>query len=59
MTLAPELAGDINREWLSDGSGEWELTDGNLALEAAGAPSARIRRPGARPCLANVRFATS
>jgi hypothetical protein len=35
------------RDWTLDGSGEWRVTDGVLALAKEGTPAGPIRRPGA------------
>jgi glucose/arabinose dehydrogenase len=55
VTLRPDLTDDdqrtlgedFEREWISDGSGSWRLSDGKLVLGRAGGPSGAIRRPAA------------
>ncbi len=56
MTVRPELTGDFDEEWRSDGSGEWEVADGALMLTAAAVPGGAIRRPGAIALLRDRAF---
>jgi glucose/arabinose dehydrogenase len=56
LTVRPELTGDFDEEWLSDGSGDWEVADGTLALTTAPVPEGPIRRPGAIALLRDRSF---
>jgi glucose/arabinose dehydrogenase len=56
ITVRPLLTGEFDDEWLSDGSGVWEVTDGNLVLSTAPVPGGPIRRPGAIALLRDRSF---
>jgi len=45
-------------EWTIDGSGQWEVKDGLLALVKAGVPAGPIRRPAGLAILKSDPFAT-
>lgn len=57
MTVRPDLTGDFDAEWRSDGSGGWEVAEGKLVLATAAVPSGPIRRPGAIASLRDRSFA--
>lgn len=49
VRVQPTLTGPdaLARDWTLDGSGTWAVRDGLLALDKAGIPAGRIRRPSA------------
>ncbi len=56
ISIRPTLAGEFGRDWLSDGSGDWILSEESLVLKTAGTPSGLIRRPASVALLKNHLF---
>lgn len=47
-TMKPDLTNSSNiKDWILDGSGKWQISEGKLELIKAGVPEGPIRRPAA------------